>query len=184
MSLVHLFWATAARRQAQSVTGITTTFDVLKSFAVRSFHDLTRPLPSLASRSATANVTSVPSLAALNSATPAASPLVWNVWRTTAPITSATGTASALLRALGGIRHASTRKVKPPFQGGKLKPYSAFKSRFKMTGTGKIRYMRPGHVHKRYNKGSRQLQELGETKVMQATYAKTMRRLGFTMRRF
>ena len=60
----------------------------------------------------------------------------------------------------------------------------AYKDRFKMTATGKIRYVRPGHVHKRFNKGSRQLQELGQTKLVQDVYARIMKRLGFKMRRF
>lgn len=53
-----------------------------------------------------------------------------------------------------------------------------------MTATGKIKYMRPGHVHKRFSKGRSQLQELSQSKTMHVTWAKTMKRLGFTMRRF
>lgn len=60
----------------------------------------------------------------------------------------------------------------------------AFKSRFKMTGGGKIMYMRPGHVHKRHNKGRGQLLELSKVKVMHPTYEKTMKRLGFVSRRY
>jgi hypothetical protein len=53
-----------------------------------------------------------------------------------------------------------------------------------MTASGLIRYMRPGHVHKRFNKGRRQLADLSRTQVMHAAFAKTMKRLGFTMRGF
>lgn len=75
-------------------------------------------------------------------------------------------------------------KLRPRFTGCKLKPYSSYKERFKMTGTGKIRYMRPGAVHKHFNKSRRQNAELSKTKVLYETYAKTMRKLGFKMRSF
>jgi ribosomal protein L35 len=65
-----------------------------------------------------------------------------------------------------------------------MKPYTSYRSRFKMTATGKIRYMRPGRTHKRHNKGRRQLADLGATQMMDEAWAKTMRRLGFVMRRF
>ena len=125
----------------------------------------------------------IPSLSAPFLPTPAifslASFTTENLWR------AVTMTSSSMLeRTLGGLRYGSTSKLTPPFIGKKLKPFSAYKSRFKMTGTGKIRYMRPGRVHKRYNKGRRQLAALGDSNVMQETYAKTMRKLGFTMRRF
>jgi ribosomal protein L35 len=53
-----------------------------------------------------------------------------------------------------------------------------------MTGSGKIRYMRPGNVHKRFNKGRSQLHELGRTQIVHTAWAKTMKLLGFTMRHF
>ncbi|KAL4539558.1 hypothetical protein Ndes2437B_g02076 [Nannochloris sp. 'desiccata'] len=179
--LAHLF----LRRQAQSRTALLDAFDALKLISSRSLHDLSRTATASASYSIstiTASSTTtnmLPSLARLAPAAPIhRTTSVWNLWSH-----CKSGTSSSFL-SLGGVRHASTVKVKPPFQGGKLKPYSAFKNRFKMTATGKIRYMRPGNVHKRHNKGRRQLQDLGETQVMQNTYAKTMKRLGFVMRRF
>lgn len=102
---------------------------------------------------------------------------VWNVWRSQGHWCSHNGSGN-----LPGVRWASGPT--PPFVGGKLKPYSSFKQRFKLTGGGRIRYMRPGHVHKRHSKGRRQLQELSESKIMHPTYEKTMKRLGFVMRRF
>ena len=53
-----------------------------------------------------------------------------------------------------------------------------------MTGTGKVLYPRPGHVHKRFNKSKRQLFDLSGLRVMQKTYAKTVRKCGFKMRSF
>lgn len=87
-------------------------------------------------------------------------------------------TTSSLL----GPRYAST--LTPKFTGGKLKPYSAFKRRFKLTGGGQIRYMRPGHVHKRFNKSSTQLQKLAKTQLVHSSWAKTMKKIGFVMRHF
>lgn len=70
----------------------------------------------------------------------------------------------------------------PPHTGGKLKPSSAFKERFRTTGTGKIKYQRAGHVHKRFNKSNRQRRELGQPKIMHSTYAKILKKLGFVSR--
>lgn len=36
-------------------------------------------------------------------------------------------------------------------------PCSSYKSRFRVTGTGKVLYARPGHVHKRFSKSKRQV---------------------------
>lgn len=41
-----------------------------------------------------------------------------------------------------------------------------------------------GSVHKHFNKGNRQNRDLAKTQVLYETYAKTMRKLGFTMRSF
>lgn len=72
-------------------------------------------------------------------------------------------------------------KLKPKFLGGKLKPYSSYKERFKLTGTGKVLFPGLGHVHKRFNKGRQQRLRLSKTKVLHLAYAKTMKRLGFKM---
>ena len=185
MALAHLF----LRRQAQSRAVLLEAFDALKSFSSRSLLDLSRTAPTSASVHSFCTITAsrtptsvLPSLACALPQTPIHRlPSLWNLW--TAQTSANIGTSSSIF-SLGGVRHASTVKVKPPFQGGKLKPYSAFKNRFKMTATGKIRYMRPGNVHKRHNKGRRQLHDLGKTQIMQDTYSKTMKRLGFVMRRF
>jgi ribosomal protein L35 len=184
MSLANLF----LRRQAQSRSALLEVVDALKSFSSRSFHDLSKTatpctphsLSAITAPSATPSM--LPSLARFtHAASTHTLPCVHSIW---ASQRGSAITSTSSFFSLGGIRHASTVKVKPPHQGGKLKPYSAFKNRFKMTASGKIRYMRPGNVHKRHNKGRRQLQDLGETQVMQNTYAKTMKRLGFVMRRF
>ena len=60
---------------------------------------------------------------------------------------------------------------------------SSYKSRFKVTGTGKVVYARPGHVHKRFNKSKSQLLRLGgPLRVMRPRYAKVVRKLGFKTR--
>jgi ribosomal protein L35 len=84
-----------------------------------------------------------------------------------------------------GIRHlASKAALKPKFVGGKMKVYSSYKERFKMSATGKIRYMRPGHRHKRFVKGSNRNRSLRKGKNLFNTYANTMKKLGFKMRTF
>ncbi|EFN52243.1 hypothetical protein CHLNCDRAFT_139123 [Chlorella variabilis] len=72
----------------------------------------------------------------------------------------------------------------PRFRGGKVKPYSSYKRRFKLTATGKVLYPRPGHVHKRFNKTKRQLFELSGMQVMKPRYAKTVKKIGFKLRHF
>ena len=57
--------------------------------------------------------------------------------------------------------------------------YSTFKERFKLTGTGKIRLMHPGHRHKRTPKSSDQNRRLRKGMNLFDTYAKTMKKLGF-----
>ena len=125
------------------------------------------------------------------SASTASSPLLHRTALCMAPPPIATSSSPALfsfprLASFHSTTHASsaTSTLKPPFVGGKLKPYSAYKNRFKMTGTGKIRCMRPGHVHKRFNKGRRQLADLSNTKVVDRAWERTMKKIGFVMRRF
>jgi ribosomal protein L35 len=91
------------------------------------------------------------------------------------------GTARRLFQ-LSFMRHVSGPV--PRFRGGKQKSYSSYKERFKTTGTGKIRYMRPGHVHKRCKKSSRHNAQLAKTQLVQPAYAKIMRKIGFKMRSF
>ncbi|KAK9835006.1 hypothetical protein WJX81_003595 [Elliptochloris bilobata] len=55
---------------------------------------------------------------------------------------------------------AATSKLRPVFRGGKVKAYSRYKERFKVTGTGLIKHFRPGHRHKRWAKTSKQLRNL------------------------
>lgn len=40
-------------------------------------------------------------------------------------------------------------------------PRSSYKSRFRITGSGKVLYARPGHVHKRFSKSKRQVGSAG-----------------------
>ncbi|CAK0763565.1 hypothetical protein CVIRNUC_003071 [Coccomyxa viridis] len=79
---------------------------------------------------------------------------------------------------------AACSKLRPKFTGGKLKQYSGFKERFKLTGTGKIRHMRTGHRHKRYPKTSDQNRSLSKARNLFQTYAITMKKLGFKRRAF
>lgn len=62
--------------------------------------------------------------------------------------------------------------------------FSSYKERFKMTGSGKIRAMRPGHRHKRFVKSNNQNRALRKTKLVHCAYAQTMKKLGFSMRSF
>jgi ribosomal protein L35 len=57
--------------------------------------------------------------------------------------------------------------------------YSRFKGRFKLTGTGKIRLMHPGHRHRRHPKSADQNRRLRQGMNLFATYATTMKKLGF-----
>lgn len=64
-------------------------------------------------------------------------------------------------------------------RGLALQVYSTFKERFKLTATGKVRLMRPGHRHKRTPKSSDQNRRLRKGMNLFDTYAKTMKKLGF-----
>jgi ribosomal protein L35 len=55
---------------------------------------------------------------------------------------------------------------------------------FYLFSSGKIKFMRPGHRHKRFVKSSKQNRNLSKSKVLHDAYATTMKRLGFTMRSF
>ncbi len=74
---------------------------------------------------------------------------------------------------------------KPPSEaGGPPKGYSSFKRRFKMTGSGAIRAMSPGFVHKRFNKSKKRLNRLSQGILVPPSYEKMMKQLGFTSRKF
>ena len=60
----------------------------------------------------------------------------------------------------------------------------SYRERFKTTGSGAIVYQRPGHRHKRFAKGPKRKRQLRGRNVLQVTYAKTMKRLGFVARSF
>ncbi len=85
-------------------------FEAIKALATRTLTGLASPLPSLAARSAAA--TPLPSLAALPLPPQAASS-----WTASTSLWSA-GSAlqRSLLAGLGGVRHASSSSLKPPFQ--------------------------------------------------------------------
>ncbi|KAI3432874.1 hypothetical protein D9Q98_010457 [Chlorella vulgaris] len=83
------------------------------------------------------------------------------------------------------LRHRTdSAHIKLRFKGGKVKPYSSYKHRFKVTATGKILFPSPGYVHKRFNKSHRQLGDLSKKQVMKPRYAKTVKKLGFALRHF
>jgi ribosomal protein L35 len=58
------------------------------------------------------------------------------------------------------------------------------KRRFKVTGSGAIRCMSPGFVHKRFNKSKKRLNRLSKGILVPPTYEKAMKKLGFVSRRF
>ncbi|KAI7846324.1 hypothetical protein COHA_000161 [Chlorella ohadii] len=102
---------------------------------------------------------------------------------------AAAGTAGRAAGAAGWLRQqlrwrTDSSHLVPKFKGGKMKSYSSYKSRFKVTGTGQIVYKRAGYVHKRFNKSKSALGRLGgPLAVMKPKYAKTVRKLGFKTRR-
>ena len=81
---------------------------------------------------------------------------------------------------------SGTRAVEksPQEAGGPPKPLSSFKRRFKVTGSGSIRCMSPGFVHKRFNKSKKRLNRLSKGILVPPSYEKVMLKLGFTSRRF
>ncbi|EIE24704.1 hypothetical protein COCSUDRAFT_32793 [Coccomyxa subellipsoidea C-169] len=85
------------------------------------------------------------------------------------------------LHAVLSARWFSGSKLKPKHVGGKLKVYSSFKERFKLTGTGRVKYMPPGHRHRRSRKSADQNRQLRKSSMLFSTYAKTMKKLGFRM---
>lgn len=80
------------------------------------------------------------------------------------------------------VRHMS--KLKPKFTGGKLRPFSSFSERFKVTGSGLIVFKRPGHRHKRFSKGPHRNRQLRRTQVLTNAYTTTMKKLGFVSRHY
>jgi ribosomal protein L35 len=81
---------------------------------------------------------------------------------------------------------SGTRAVEksPQEAGGPPKPLSSFKRRFKVTGSGSIRCMSPGFVHKRFNKSKKRLNRLSKGILVPPSYEKVMLKLGFSSRRF
>lgn len=47
-----------------------------------------------------------------------------------------------------------------------MKHYSSYKERFRMTGTGGIKFMRPGHRHKRFVKSPKRNAALRKGKML------------------
>ena len=72
----------------------------------------------------------------------------------------------------------------PAEAGGPPKGFSSMKRRFKVTGSGAIRCMSPGFVHKRFNKSNKRLNRLSKGILVPPTYEKMMKKLGFVSRRF
>lgn len=80
---------------------------------------------------------------------------------------------------------SSTAVLKSPAEaGGPPKGFSSMKRRFKVTGSGAIRCMSPGFVHKRFNKSNKRLNRLSKGILVPPTYEKMMKKLGFVSRRF
>ncbi|DBB14643.1 TPA: hypothetical protein ACH3X3_004277 [Trebouxia sp. C0006] len=86
--------------------------------------------------------------------------------------------------AVQAMQTRGMKRLMPKFKGGKLKPYSSYKERFKTTATGLILFKRPGHRHKRFSKGPHRNRQLRRTQVLTNAYTATMQRLGFVSRRF
>jgi len=82
------------------------------------------------------------------------------------------------------ICSSSVASKSPAEAGGPPKGFSSMKRRFKVTGSGAIRCMSPGFVHKRFNKSSKRLNRLSKGILVPPTYEKMMKKLGFVSRRF
>lgn len=76
-------------------------------------------------------------------------------------------------------RGFAARGLKPEFVGGKLKPYSSYRERFRVEAGGRIRCQRPGHRHKRFVKGPKRNRKLRQRMTLHDAYARTMKKLGF-----
>ena len=99
-----------------------------------------------------------------------------------ASLTSLAGRAGAV--ASQQWQSARAYGKSPSEAGGPSKGYSSFKRRFKMTGSGAIRAMSPGFVHKRFNKSNKRLNRLSQGILVPPSYEKMMKQLGFTSRKF
>jgi ribosomal protein L35 len=99
---------------------------------------------------------------------------------------TAAGAASVASVAVASQQWQSARAYgkSPSEAGGPPKGYSSFKRRFKMTGSGAIRAMSPGFVHKRFNKSNTRLNRLAQGILVPPSYEKMMKQLGFTSRKF
>lgn len=86
--------------------------------------------------------------------------------------------------AIQAMQTRGMKRLTPKFKGGKLKPYSSYKERFKTTATGLVLFKRPGHRHKRFSKGPHRNRQLRRTQVLTNAYTATMQRLGFVSRHF
>lgn len=78
------------------------------------------------------------------------------------------------------LRAVSTSKLKPKFQGCKLKLSGSYKRRFKrLKSDHSIKMFPKGFGHRRFRKGKGQKQRLGSPSKMHHTYANTLKRMGF-----
>lgn len=93
---------------------------------------------------------------------------------------------SRYLESIRSIMPLSVRHYgkSPKEAGGPPKVFSSMKRRFKLTGSGSIRCMSPGFVHKRFNKSGKRLNRLSKGILVPPTYEKMMKKLGFVSRRF
>jgi ribosomal protein L35 len=104
---------------------------------------------------------------------------------TSTAASSAATTASLPIAAVASQWQSTRAYGKAPSEaGGPPKGYSSFKRRFKLTGSGAIRAMSPGFVHKRFNKSNKRLNRLSQGILVPPSYEKMMKQLGFTSRKF
>ncbi|KAK9814093.1 hypothetical protein WJX72_000547 [[Myrmecia] bisecta] len=113
--------------------------------------------------------------------TQAALPAQDGLWYARRVLHGCRRTASIQGNSIWTPQHRCKSTLKPRFTGGKLKPYTAYKERFKLTATGLVRYFRSGHRHRRFIKSNKQRRGLKKSAIMHDAYATTMKRLGFKM---
>ncbi|KAL4423829.1 hypothetical protein ABPG75_001130 [Micractinium tetrahymenae] len=107
-----------------------------------------------------------------------------SVWSAAAAGARSSGSSAAPHQLLQQRPRTTSSHLKVKFAGGKIKSYSSYKSRFRVTGSGKVLYARPGHVHKRFSKSKRQLFDLSHYQALTPRYAKTVKKIGFKLRKF
>jgi len=75
--------------------------------------------------------------------------------------------------------YADTCRLKPKFQGGKIKVRTSYKERFKAMKDGTVKVFPAGFRHRRSRKSNAQRLRLKQPQKMHHTYANTLKRMGF-----